>query len=154
MSQDTEIAAEERTNEVGLFNAAETYWRSAGALYAAKVKATHRLSPVLFLYYHAIELYLKAFLRGHGHSVAELRSKFGHRIGWLSDRAAQLGIPRSRHNPKIARRYDAKVIGDRIAELRPVPGDRFAKKPEGGAGKFSVRGVASIMRHMLVHHAP
>jgi hypothetical protein len=75
-----------------LFNAAETYWRSAGALYAAKVKATHRLSPVLFLYYHAIELYLKAFLRGHGHSAAELRSKFGHRIGWLSDRAAQLGL--------------------------------------------------------------
>jgi len=66
-------------------------------------------------------------------------------------------IPRSHHNPKIARRYDAKVIGDRIAELRPVPGDRFAKKPEGGAGgagKFLARGVASIMRHMLVHHAP
>jgi hypothetical protein len=76
-----------------LFNTAETYWKSAQALYGAKVKATHSSSPVLFLYYHAIELYLKAFLRGHGHSAAELRSrKFGHKICCLTERAAQLGL--------------------------------------------------------------
>jgi hypothetical protein len=46
-------------------------------------------------------------------------------------------IPRSHHKPKIARRYDSKVIGDRTAELRPVPRDHFTKKPQRGAGKFS-----------------
>jgi hypothetical protein len=72
---DRDISEEERTNEVGLFNTAESYWRSAGALYEAQVKASHPLSPVRFLYYHAIELYLKAFLRGNGHSARELRAK-------------------------------------------------------------------------------
>jgi len=89
----SEITDEDRTNEVGLFNTAETYWRSANALYEAKVKASHAMSPVLFLYYHAIELYLKAFLRANGHSAQQLRSKkFGHRICCLTDRASQLGL--------------------------------------------------------------
>jgi hypothetical protein len=78
---DQEITDEERTNEVGLFHTAESYWKSAAALYAVNVKASHARSPVLFLYYHAIELYLKAFLRGNGHSAKELRGKkFGHKI--------------------------------------------------------------------------
>jgi hypothetical protein len=93
MTENFEISDEERTSDVGLFNTAETYWKSAQALYGAKVKATHSSSPVLFLYYHAIELYLKAFLRGHDHSAVELRSrKFGHKICCLTERAAQLGL--------------------------------------------------------------
>ncbi|KJC56979.1 hypothetical protein UP10_31520 [Bradyrhizobium sp. LTSPM299] len=93
MSEDEPISDDDRTNEVGFFNTAETYWRSAQALYNAKVKATHPLSPVLFLYYHAIELYFKAFLRGHGFTAAHLRSKkFGHRVCCLSERAAELGL--------------------------------------------------------------
>jgi hypothetical protein len=49
--------------------------------------------PVLFLYYHAIELYLKAFLRGNGHSAKELSTrKYGHDIKNLSGRAAELGL--------------------------------------------------------------
>src|ERR1035437_5212190 len=36
----------ERTNSMGLFNAAEAYWKSALALAAAKVKAGHADSPV------------------------------------------------------------------------------------------------------------
>ena len=37
----SEITDEDRTNEVGLFNTAECYWKSAAALYEAKVKASH-----------------------------------------------------------------------------------------------------------------
>jgi len=59
---------EHRTNSVGLFHTAESYWRSAVALREAKVRATHPDNPIRLLYYHAIELYLKAFLRQH-HSV-------------------------------------------------------------------------------------
>jgi hypothetical protein len=55
----SEITGEDRTNDVGLFNMAESYWKSAAALHEAKVKASHPLSPVLFLYYHAVELYLR-----------------------------------------------------------------------------------------------
>jgi hypothetical protein len=78
-----------RSSPLGFFNLAESYWRAAGALENAKLRTTHPNSPISFLYYHAIELYLKAFLRLHGHSARELRSKkFGHRTCCLSERAA------------------------------------------------------------------
>lgn len=93
MEEDTEISAEDRTNEVGLFNTAESFWRSAAALDKLDLGVTHQLSPVLFLYYHAIELYLKAYLRSHGHTVKELASrKFGHKTCCLTERAAELGL--------------------------------------------------------------
>jgi hypothetical protein len=46
-----------------------------------------------FLYYHAIELYLKSFLRKHGHSASELRGKnFGHKTCCLYEKAKELGL--------------------------------------------------------------
>jgi hypothetical protein len=63
---------EERTNAMGLFNTANSYWKAAVALQKAKLKTRHSDDPVWFLYYHAIELYLKSFLRMHGHTVAAL----------------------------------------------------------------------------------
>jgi len=84
---------EERSTAVGFFNVAESYWRAARALEQAKLKTTHPHSPLRFLYYHAIELYLKSFLRMHGHTPKELRgNKFGHRTCCLTERAAELGL--------------------------------------------------------------
>lgn len=83
---------DERTTAVGLFNYAHTYWQSAVALQEAQVKATHPDSPIWFLYYHAVELYLKAYLREHGHSVKELRTKFGHRVISLSEETKRCGL--------------------------------------------------------------
>jgi hypothetical protein len=58
----------ERTTALGLFNVAESYWRAAMHIHSsALLKGMHN-SPVSFLFYHAIELYLKAFLRHHGHT--------------------------------------------------------------------------------------
>jgi hypothetical protein len=49
--------------------------------------------PGLFSQHHAIELYLKAFLRGNGHSANELSTKkYEHDIKKLSGRAAELGL--------------------------------------------------------------
>lgn len=83
-----------RSTPFGLFNFAESYWLSAKALKAIPVKgATHRDFPIFFLYYHAIELYLKAYLRLY-HSMRELRSgRFSHDAGALSRRARELGLP-------------------------------------------------------------
>lgn len=82
-----------RTSPLGFFNVAESYWTAAVALEKAKLETTHPTSPISFLYYHAIELYLKAFLRMHGHSAKELRGrKFGHRTCCLSERAAVIGL--------------------------------------------------------------
>jgi hypothetical protein len=83
----------DRTTRFGLFNYAESYWRSARALNANRLKVSHPDEPVNFLYYHAIELYLKAFLRLHGHEPRELGSKsFGHSFGRMQRRAVDLGL--------------------------------------------------------------
>ena len=87
---DGEIA---RTTALGFFNVADLYSRAAAHLLGVNLKTTHPNSPVTFLFYHAIELYLKAFLRHHGHTPKELRSKrFGHKTCCLSERAAELNL--------------------------------------------------------------
>ena len=82
---------DERTNSMGLFNTAEAYWLSAMALEKANVKSGHADSPVRFLYYHALELYLKALLR-QKHSVDLIREKFGHKTRRLVKEAEKLGL--------------------------------------------------------------
>lgn len=84
---------EERTTPIGLFNFAHSYWRSAVALQKTKVHATHPGEPASFLYLHALELYLKTFLRLNGIPLDVLRSrKYGHKICCLSERAATFGF--------------------------------------------------------------
>ena len=80
-----------RTDPMGLFNTAEAYWRAAQALEKAKVKGGHADSPVRLLYYHAIELYLKALLRQY-YDVDKLSNKFRHNIKRLANRAEKLGL--------------------------------------------------------------
>jgi hypothetical protein len=82
----------ERTNSMGLFNTAEAYWKSASALAAAKVKAGHADGPVRTLYYHAIELYLKALLRQH-YGVDDLTKEFGHKTARMMAKAEKHGLP-------------------------------------------------------------
>lgn len=82
----------DRTNAVGLYHYARSYHDSARALLAAKVTTTHPDAPVSYLYFHAIELFLKAFLRAHGHTVEELERKFRHDIGKMRDRATDLSL--------------------------------------------------------------
>ena len=82
---------DERTNSLGLFNTAEAYRLSARALQAAKVRHGNADKPLRFLYYHALELYLKALLR-QKHSMATVRNKFGHQIKLLVREAETLGL--------------------------------------------------------------
>ena len=86
-----QVDEDERTNALGLFNTARSYWRSGEHLNVADVKVTHPQAPVTFLYCHAIELYLKAFLRGNQKSVADLK-KLGHRVAVLAKLAAENGL--------------------------------------------------------------
>jgi hypothetical protein len=89
----TTINDDERTNSMGLFNTAEAYRLSAIKLRAGKkVKSGHADTPIRMLYYHALELYLKALLR-QKHSVKTLKEKFGHNIPKLTKEAEALGLP-------------------------------------------------------------
>lgn len=83
---------EKRSTPHGFFNFAETYRNAAKALHEAKAEGTHKESPLRFLYYHAIELYLKAFLLAQTIHPFELRTKFGHDVIRLSNKAERLGL--------------------------------------------------------------
>jgi len=82
---------DERTTSLGLFNMAEAYRLSAMALEDAKVKSGHAHDPVLFLYYHTLELYLKALLR-QKYSVEAVTKEFGHNTRRLVKEAETLGL--------------------------------------------------------------
>ena len=68
---------DERTNSMGLFNVAEAYRLSAEELRKARWMLVTP-STRSFLYYHAVELYLKALLRLR-HDVETIREDYGHR---------------------------------------------------------------------------
>jgi HEPN domain-containing protein len=90
-AQHEEITDDYRTTSLGLFNLAEAFWRAAHTLANAKVEGGHADSPVRTLYYHAIELYLKALLRQH-YNVDDLKHKFGHRFSRLAAEAEAHGL--------------------------------------------------------------
>jgi hypothetical protein len=82
---------DERISAVGLFNTARSYWRSAEYLSAARLEVTHPHAPATFLFCHAIELYLKAYLRGAGSDVSQLK-QLGHRVASLAESAIKSGL--------------------------------------------------------------
>jgi HEPN domain-containing protein len=85
------LDGEARTTSIGLFNTAEAFRLSAMALPTIKVSSGFAEMPVRFLYYHALELYLKALLRQQ-HSAAALSKKFVHKIERLLKGAEALGL--------------------------------------------------------------
>src|SRR5260370_14410154 len=92
---------EERTTPVGLFHVADSYWGAAHALAPVKLETTHPDFPISFFYYHAIELYLKAFLRLHGPMPMDLRERYGHKTSTLSKRATELGLRLRAHDKAV-----------------------------------------------------
>jgi hypothetical protein len=82
---------DDRTTAIGLFNYARSYWRSGVHLAALNLEVTHPEAPVTFLFYHAIELYLKAYLRSRNLTVKELRD-IGHKVTSLAQEARRRGL--------------------------------------------------------------
>lgn len=83
---------DDRTTAFGLFNFAHSYWKSATALRESEVKATHAHDVVWYLYCHAVELLLKAYLRAKGATVGDLRLKYGHKVSKLAKAAESQGL--------------------------------------------------------------
>src|SRR5262245_57306413 len=101
---------------MGLFNTAEAYRLSAISLEQAKVKSGHADSPIRFLYYHAIELYLKALLR-QKHSVGAMKSDFGHSIQQLVPEAEKLGLCVMEEDREV---FSLMIDTDAVIEARYI----------------------------------
>jgi hypothetical protein len=96
---------DERTNALGLFNTARSYWCSAEYLNGGDLGVTHPQAPVTFLFCHAIELYLKAYLRGIGKTVADLK-KVGHRVSNLAKLSRTDGLVLAHEQSEILSHID------------------------------------------------
>lgn len=77
---------------VGFFNFAHSYCVSAIALQDTKIDATHPDSVVYYLYYHAIELYLKSYLLAQGISLEDVEKKYRHHTRKIADKAKTFGL--------------------------------------------------------------
>tara|TARA_B100000315_G_C14101398_1_gene373923 strand:- start:42 stop:470 length:429 start_codon:yes stop_codon:yes gene_type:complete len=91
---------EEKTTDIGLFNYAVSYWRAAQALRGIKIEATHSKAVICFLYYHAVELFLKSYLRLHKASLRELR-KWGHDVNILAKKCHRHGLEFDPHEEEV-----------------------------------------------------
>jgi HEPN domain-containing protein len=86
------MSDDDRTTPLGLFNYARSYWQSGVLLHDARAKVTHPDAPVTLLLAHAIELYLKAFLRLRGVGIDAVKNSFGHDFKKLVDEASSRGL--------------------------------------------------------------
>jgi HEPN domain-containing protein len=78
---------------IGWFLFADSYLACADTLRRNPPARLRFDAPVRYLLFHAMELYLKAFLRLKGVGEAELRSRaLGHDLVALANRAEDLGL--------------------------------------------------------------
>ena len=92
----------------------------------------------------AFRLITQRFVPGTGKSVMLNGLPSGPTIASITRTRT---IPRSRHDPKILRIDDAKVVGDRITQVRPIPGNFFAQETECRVGELGAvtRGGSSLI---------
>jgi len=79
---------------MAFINGALHYQRAADTLADIRRDAPgdrYGLDPIYLLYFHALELAFKGYLRAQGRSTAELLEKFGHRLTTLYDETG-LGV--------------------------------------------------------------
>jgi HEPN domain-containing protein len=86
---------------IAVFNYAHSYAQSALTLEQNQTSATHWNAPIYFLYFHAIELYLKAFLVSTGSDIDELRKMHGHRVRPLAKLCQAKGVQISQEGEQI-----------------------------------------------------
>jgi hypothetical protein len=102
--------------DIGVFNYASSYLEAGRALKAAGVRSTHSDAPVQFLYYHAIELFLKSFLMLRGCSLEQLRKRpFGHRIDVLAETSVDRGLHLDDEDKQV---IDLMATGNNVIDAR------------------------------------
>jgi hypothetical protein len=89
---------------IGTFNYAYSFLGAAKALNRLdwEDRETHSDSPTEFLYWHSIELFLKAYLLVDGMELRKLRRHdYGHNISALSAEAVKRGLILSRKDEEL-----------------------------------------------------
>jgi HEPN domain-containing protein len=98
----------DRHPPLGTYYYAASYHVAADLIRDQGLRATHPEAPATFLYYHAIELYLKSFLRFHGVSAKRLQS-IGHDYKRLLSRASKHGLVLGELENKVLNTLDGEI---------------------------------------------
>lgn len=101
------MARDDRTNELGLFNFAKTYRKAADILAVEHPNALRFDDPIRYLFYHSIELYLKAFLRKHALTVAQMKG-LRHGFAELCDARTERGLWLTEEDREVLELIDAE----------------------------------------------
>ena len=118
----------DRTSAVALFNTARSFRRSAEYLLKGRLKeVTHPHKPVEFLFCHALELYLKAYLRATGSGVKALQRK-GHVFSKLLSTDKKRGLEVAPEDKAALRRLDDWDVA--IEARYIITGPRHGFEPE------------------------
>jgi len=160
----------DRSSPLGLYNVADSYWAAASFLMNHNLESTHRDSPIYFLFYHSIELFLKSYLRLNGISISDLANpkKYGHRVCCLVEKATEFGLRfgdeefqvfslmtttdaviRSRYFERGFYRWPTHEALNRTCKgLSELVGDAFRKTGT------DVRMIDRLVQKSLPHHSP
>jgi len=126
VSDEVGLTDDDRTNPMGLFHFARSYWQSAEHLLQHQIPVTHHTAPITFLFYHAIELYLKSFLRSDGLTVKELR-QYSHGVNKLGKAAEQRGLSLVNDDKEVIQLMDEF---DNIIRSRYITTGAFSRPEE------------------------
>jgi hypothetical protein len=115
---------------LGVFNSAHAYLFDAAMLYMAarRPRNWHYEAPVRLLYFHAIELFLKVYLRITGLTEDELSKRsYGHDLKRLIDEAEARCMPVTKCIDLVRIFHEAEEARDRPIDTRYLKTGTFSK---------------------------
>jgi hypothetical protein len=122
-----------QTTPIGLYNYAVSYRAAANLIAAQGLKAFHPEAPTQSLYFHAIELYLKSFLRLHGFSLQQLID-INHNFGKMRSGATGHGLTLGDAETKVLNLLSkaiwsrARYIVTTAAKRKALPSSAFLSR--------------------------
>lgn len=114
---------EDRTPPLGLFNYARSYWISAEQLRSSKPNVSHADAVICFLFYHAIELYLKSYLKAAGFDLHKLK-KLSHGTSKIGETARKEGLNLSNEDYETLQLIDSY---DNVVRSRYIVTGAFSR---------------------------
>jgi HEPN domain-containing protein len=111
---------------ISLFNYAHSYAQSALTLKENPTEATHWNAPIYFLYFHAIELYLKSLLVRTGVDLETLRKKYRHDVRPLAELCQKEGLQLSLDGQQV---IDLMADTDNVISSRYIRVGRHTRLP-------------------------
>ncbi len=150
MSSDLALTDDDRTNPMGLFHFARSYWQSAEHLRQQQLPVTHPSAPITFLFYHAIELYLKSYLRCVGLTVKELK-QYSHGVKKLGEAVEARGLKLIEDDREVIKLMDEY---DNVTRSRYITTGSFSRPEEEALAAVCERLDLAVGDALRAHNMP